>query len=63
MTLMTRLKKGVVSFRNMLQSHLSGISWVEHSFFFNKEILEFLIGEILFENFGEEDHDYDKEFI
>ena len=34
----TFLKKGVVSFCNMLRSHLSGISWVEHAIFLTRKL-------------------------
>ena len=57
--------KGAVSFYNNLQSHFFGISQGEHAIIFdlNKDILEVLIGEMMFNNFVEEDHEYDNEFI
>ena len=47
-----------VSFCNTLQSHFSGSSRGERGIVFDlhKDIEEVLIGEILFDNFGEEDH-------
>ena len=49
----------------MLKSHFPGSSQGECAIVFdlNKEIVEVLIGERLFENFGEEDHDKDEDFI
>ena len=54
-----------VSFCNTPQTKFSGISRDENAIVFdlNKEIVEVLIGERLFENFGEEDHDKDEDFI
>ena len=59
------LFEGVVSFQNRPQSKFTGISKGRlcHFFYLNKEIVEVLIGENLFNNFGEEDHDNYGDFI
>ena len=57
--------EAAVSFRNTLQSYFAGSSRGERAIAFdlNKDIVEVLIGEMLFDNFGEEDHDDDEDFI
>ena len=54
-----------MSFHNTLKSNFDGISRGDSAIVFdlNKEIVEVLIVEIPFNNFGEEDHDYDENFI
>ena len=57
--------KGAVLFCNTLQSHFVGRSRGEHVIFFdlNKDIVEVLIGEIMFNHFVEEYHNNDEDFI
>ena len=58
------LFKGAVSFHNTLQYHFFESSLGECAIFYlNKYIVEVLIEEMLFENFGEEDPNDNGDFI